>query len=351
MATEMSYAYAPFSNRLNDIAANGSSLRSLLHDAAGNIIQDVRGANVYAYSYDAANRLASVTRDGVLWASYLYNGFGQLASRTLTAASGTPGTVHYLYDAAGHLIAEADGTTGETLREYLWLDDLPVAVIDGAALYHVVTDHLYRPIAMYDVAGSPVWSAVWEPFGALHSVSDLLSLDARFPGQWYQLESGLHYNWHRHYDPTLGRYTQADPIGIEAGSNRFAYADSTPLMNIDPDGRFAIALPFAIPILEAIGGMAVGVAAGAMMDAMLDRPQEPALPPSIPLPKLCLDGTNWGGGGGDNEGGDKCDEQYEDDSETCRYLPTKKMRAKCWASAAERYADCRGGRTPMPLRY
>jgi RHS repeat-associated protein len=121
---------------------------------------------------------------------------------------------------------------------------MPIAVIDtvadGAPLYHVITDHLYRPIAMYDSTGTQVWSAVWEPFGALHSVSGALALDARFPGQWYQLETGLHYNWHRHYDPTLGRYTQPDPLGLEAGANRFTYALGNPIMNIDPDGQFIL---------------------------------------------------------------------------------------------------------------
>jgi RHS repeat-associated protein len=354
--SQMSYAYAPLSNLLSEISTNGAASRSLTHDASGNLIEDVRAGYVYRYAYDASNRLSEVTKDGIPSATYLYNGFGQLASRTLTAASATPGTTHYLYDTGGHLIVEADGATGQTLREYLWLDHLPVAVIEGEALYHVVTDHLYRPVAMYDSSGTEVWSAVFEPFGALHSVSGPLTLDLRFPGQFFELESGLHYNWHRHYDPTLGRYTQPDPIGLNGGSNRFAYARSSPLMNIDPDGRFAIALPFAIPVLEAIGGVAVGMVAGAMIDGALDRPQEqpfPPLPQPLPVPKMCLDGTNWngGGGGGGGKGGDECDQQYEDDSETCRYLSTKKMRAKCWASAMERYADCRAGRTPMPLRY
>jgi RHS repeat-associated protein len=239
-ATTMSYAYSPLTNRLSSVSLNGEPSRTFTHDAAGNIIEDVRGGHVYGYSYDAAGHLASVTKDGLLWASYLYNSFDQLASRELTAATATPATSHYLYDAQGHLIAEADGSSGAILREYIWLDDMPIAVIDtvadGAPLYHVITDHLYRPIAMYDSTGTQVWSAVWEPFGALHSVSGALALDARFPGQWYQLETGLHYNWHRHYDPTLGRYTQPDPLGLEAGANRFTYALGNPIMNIDPDG-------------------------------------------------------------------------------------------------------------------
>jgi RHS repeat-associated protein len=279
----------------------------------------VRGGHVYGYSYDAAGHLASVTKDGLLWASYLYNSFDQLASRELTAATATPATSHYLYDAQGHLIAEADGSSGAILREYIWLDDMPIAIIDtvadGAPLYHVITDHLYRPIAMYDSTGTQVWSAVWEPFGALHSVSGALALDARFPGQWYQLETGLHYNWHRHYDPTLGRYTQPDPLGLEAGANRFTYALGNPIMNIDPDGQFAFAIPFAFPIFEAFAGISIGVIAGAMIDGALDRPQKPPLSTSYPASEICINALRPGGGKG-KDWEKRKDECYEQ----CKHL-------------------------------
>jgi RHS repeat-associated protein len=308
-----------------------------------------RGGHVYRYGYDGNDRLATVTRDGVLWATYLYNGFGQLSARELTAATGIPGTAHYSYDRNGRLIAETDAATGATLREYIWLDNLPVAVIDGAGLYHVVTDHLYRPVALLDASGAQVWSAVWEPFGALHSVNGSIDLDARFPGQWYQLETGLHYNWHRHYDPTLGRFTQPDPIGLEAGANRFSYALANPIMNIDPDGKFAIAVPLAIPILEAIGGITVGVLAGSAIASAVNPPKGNNVPMDHPLPEICKNADS--STGEENHPPKNCDKQYEDDSEVCRYLPTKTMRAKCWTSAMERYSDCLAGRTPLPLRY
>jgi RHS repeat-associated protein len=220
-----------------------------------------------------------------------------------------------------------------------------VAVIDGAGLYHVVTDHLYRPVSLFDASGAEVWSAVWEPFGALLSVNGSVSLDARFPGQWYQLETGLHYNWHRHYDPTIGRYTQPDPAGLKGGASRFTYALANPVMNIDPDGQFAIALPFAVPILEAIGGVTVGILTGSAIASALDSPQAKNLPGSYPVPEICKYAYP------NSPQPNDCDKQYEDDSDTCRYLPTKTMRAKCWASAMERYSDCLAGRTPPPLRY
>jgi len=56
---------------------------------------------------------------------------------------------------------------------------------------------------MTDAAGAVVWQASYLPYGEVASITGPASLDYRFPGQWFQLESGLAYNWHRHYDSTL----------------------------------------------------------------------------------------------------------------------------------------------------
>ena len=62
-----------------------------------------------------------------------------------------------------------------------------------------------------------MWQARYLPYGEVASVSGLASLDYRFPGQWLRLETGLLYNWHRHYDATTGRYVQPDPLGMSDG--------------------------------------------------------------------------------------------------------------------------------------
>ena len=100
-------------------------------------------------------------------------------------------------------------------------------------LWHVHVDHLNRPIRMTDGAKASVWNAVWTAWGAPHALTGAAALNARFPGQWFQVESGLHYNWHRHYDPSLGRYTQPDPLGFVDGPNVFAYAGSSPANHVD----------------------------------------------------------------------------------------------------------------------
>jgi RHS repeat-associated protein len=106
----------------------------------------------------------------------------------------------------------------------------------------VHVDHLHRPVKMTNGTGTVVWSATYQPWGAAHSITGAESLDARFPGQWYQLEASLHYNWHRQYDPTLGRYTQADPLGFVDGPGVFAYGRNAPHRYVDKDGRNTVSI-------------------------------------------------------------------------------------------------------------
>jgi RHS repeat-associated protein len=156
-----------------------------------------------------------------------------------------------VYDLSGRLIAEADDT-GQTLREYIWLDDMPLAVVADVdtvspKLWFVHADHLDRPIKMTDGSQAVVWDAVYRPFGGAVSITGSASNNLRFPGQYFLIESGLHYNWHRHYDPTTGRYLQADPLEFINGPSLYAYARSSPIIAIDELGLAVGDFPPAPP--------------------------------------------------------------------------------------------------------
>ena len=177
--------YPATSNRIANVTTNGTVTRSFTHDAAGNILTDVRGADTYAFTYNARNRPVTMTRTGTASATstYVYNGLEQMVSRTSNAAGAPAGTVQYIYDTSGHLIAEADAATGATTREYIWLAandntpiDLPLALVTGVntaspVLSFVHTDHLGRPVRMTSTAKATVWQASYTPFGEVCTLS------------------------------------------------------------------------------------------------------------------------------------------------------------------------------------
>ncbi len=100
--------------------------------------------------------------------------------------------------------------------------------------YH--TDYLGAPIAMTDQNGSFFWKAEYRPFGDLFSLTANVENNLRFPGQYHDSETGLRQNWFRDYDPSVGRYREVDPVGLDGGLNLYVYALANPLFLIDPDG-------------------------------------------------------------------------------------------------------------------
>lgn len=98
---------------------------------------------------------------------------------------------------------------------------------------------------MTDTNQSFVAQFKWRAFGELYAYTGTEGIDLRFPGQLFQEESGLHYNWFRQYDPSIGRYTQPDPLGLVDGPSRYAYVGSDPLQKIDPEGLLAAPSPAA----------------------------------------------------------------------------------------------------------
>jgi RHS repeat-associated protein len=274
-----------FSNRLMSMTENGAAFRTYTYDGAGNIITDVRPGETFGYTYNKRNRLASVTRNTVAYATYGYNALEQMTTRTTSAAGGPVGTIAYVYDLDGHLIAEADAATGSTLREYLWLPsndnrmvgpggavgryfgisgfidslnpvpandncntvELPLAIVDTVnttpTLLMVHTDHLGRPNRLTDSTKATFWQATYKPWGEVQSISGTRTNNLRFPGQYFQIETNLAYNHHRHYDPITGRYTQPDPLRFVDGPSIYAYAGNSPFMVTDPSGLYVPRVP------------------------------------------------------------------------------------------------------------
>lgn len=217
-----SYTYALSSNRLMQVSSGVT--RSFSYDAAGNAANDNRGPRGnYAYTHNASGDLSQLGRDGLTLARYTHDARHLRVVRDLPGAS-IPKT-HFIYDANGNLLAEHSGVDGAPLREVIWLPPqeqtqsaLPIGWVNagavGAPLYFAHADHLGRIHKLSDPARAVVWHGTFGPFGEPHLITGTLAQNLRFPGQYADFETGLSYNWHRTYDPALGRYLQSGGIGI-----------------------------------------------------------------------------------------------------------------------------------------
>ena len=241
---------------------------ALVHGPAGHLLADRtwRGGRWVQRQFDWTldGQIKTVRLDGKTVATYHYNEARQRTRKTLaTPPVGVPAITLYRYDPAGLLTLEVAGAAvqapgvsvmpGQVLVRYLWQDAVPVAGVwppmtpgnPNASTERIVylhTDHLNTPRRASDARGVLVWQWISDAYGSSAPEEDPdqdgrpTTIHLRFPGQYFDVESGLHYNWNRYYDPQVGRYTQSDPIGLEGGINTYAYVESNPLSFTDPEG-------------------------------------------------------------------------------------------------------------------
>jgi RHS repeat-associated protein len=230
-----SYEYAVNSNRITSIISDTAI--SYGYDAAGNPLSS--GAR--RYEYDTNGRVTKLFDHERLIAEYRYNFWGERVQK-IVHAHGERRVTSFIYEQQ-KLVAEADDG-GNVTREYIYLDQHPVAMLDKGKAYWIHTDHLGTPIAVSDSTRTLVWKADHQPFGEAAIDSDpdgdkqTLVLNLRFPGQYADAESGTHYNYFRDYDPKTGRYLTSDPIGMIAGTNSYAYVNASPLDHHDLLGLY-----------------------------------------------------------------------------------------------------------------
>src|SRR5690606_17076066 len=103
-----------------------------------------------------------------------------------------------------------------------------------------------------------VWQWQSDAFG-VGQATGTLAMNLRFPGQYFDQETGLHYNYFRDYDPQTGRYVESDPIGLDGGLNTYGYVEGNPLIRFDPTGEAFFLLPAAGLIGEALAATGAAV--------------------------------------------------------------------------------------------
>jgi RHS repeat-associated protein len=224
------YTSATTSNRLSSLGANAYG-----YSAAGN----QTSAPSRTYAYDVFNRMSSATVSGVV-TQYRYNGIGQRLYK------GGANLSRFVYDEQGQLIGEYNNT-GVMTREIVWFNDIPLAIMtpSGTAtnLFYIDTDQLNTPRTITNQAKQKRWEWNSDPFGTTLANENpaalgIFTFNLRFPGQYFDKETGLHYNYFRDYNPAIGRYVQSDPIGLGGGLNTYAYVEGNPINRTDPTGRF-----------------------------------------------------------------------------------------------------------------
>ena len=167
-------------------------------------------------------------------------------------------------------MAETDAA-GNTIRDYIYVDGMPLAIIEGNNSYTILPDHLGTPQLITDQNQNIVWQADYEPFGNTDITTASIQNNLRFPGQYYDLESGLNYNKYRYYMPKLGRYLRSDSISLNGGLNTYLYTGANPIMYIDPYGLYCL----TNREINAIAGGIGGAFSGALTGAILASPTGP----------------------------------------------------------------------------
>ncbi|MHC8373563.1 RHS repeat-associated core domain-containing protein [Pseudomonas sp. MDT1-85] len=252
------------------------------YDAFGNLIRERRGTAqklVTEYRYDCQHRLVGVTTPDGRTASYRYDAFGRRTAKTVDGK-----TTEFFWQ-GDHLVAES---SKEHYRSYVYEPGSfrPLAMLDGkgprkACPFYYQLDHLGTPQELTDFGGEIVWSAKYNAYGKVTHLAfgggEQLEQPLRFQGQYFDAESGLHYNRHRYYNPDIGRYLTPDPIKLAGGLNQYQYTPN-PTGWVDPLGLSGNCPPPNKPGCEApddTTGVKVDAGEPALPKAYTQFPEDP----------------------------------------------------------------------------
>lgn len=339
-------------------------------DPAGNLTSD--GLRTFEYGSDNRLAKLKVLKDGEAASiSYLHNALGQRVFKSEPQAEQTlpdqtvlgEDFIDYLRRQFSWLFAKAqtnasigsaftyaDGqlpewailgeydngsAAGKGRSEYIWLPTedgsaVPVGMYRNGRFFAIHSDHLGTPRLITNEANQAVWQWPYSAFGnnkptgvlratpnpraaitnqpTLLRATNPIAIDLRFPGQHADEEAGQFYNYQRNYQAGQGRYSQADPIGLDGGINRYAYVDGSPLMYTDPKGlqalvgaRLGAAGGFALggppgAVAGGLLGLGAGALAGYGLDRMFAKPGNESRPVDAPPGTIPIDQTGLGRG-------------------------------------------------------
>ncbi|MEZ9138667.1 MULTISPECIES: RHS repeat-associated core domain-containing protein [unclassified Shewanella] len=228
-STENSPAELTVNTPFDEVIVKNDRLLSMAgidyrYDASGNQINQLAKGDKQQRSFNGLNQLVHINVNGRL-AQYEYDALGRRSSKITEQ-----GRTDFIWD-NNQLIGEC------SLGEYTWYiyqpeTFLPVALVKHGQIYHYHLDQLGTPICLTDVNAQTVWRNHLDVFGHVDSthiensaeVANHIDNLLRFQGQYFDDESGLHYNRFRYYSPEQARFIHQDPIGLVGGINHYQYA-------------------------------------------------------------------------------------------------------------------------------
>ncbi|KIF76088.1 hypothetical protein QR77_23805 [Streptomyces sp. 150FB] len=220
------------------------------YDPAGRVVlrrrtRLSRKPDIWRYAYDAEDRLVSCTTpDGAQW-RYTYDPLGRRTAKFRMAPDGRTAveTVHFTWD--GNRLAEQHDSATGTVLTWEYEGHRPVSQYERKALdaevvdarfFAIVSDLVGTPTELVSDTGDMAWRARSTCWGTTAwNTGATAYTPLRFPGQYADPETGLHYNLFRHYDPETARYTAPDPLGLAPAPNPSTYVIN-PWVWADPLG-------------------------------------------------------------------------------------------------------------------
>jgi len=204
------------------------------YDDVGNLIQEKKGSKTSRFTYNAQNQLLTVEKDSQQF-EYQYDPLGRRIQK-----KDAFGETTYLWDGDTLISEERNNLQTTYINEPGSF--VPLCQVRNNTIFYYHNDHIGTPQALTDVRGEVVWQARYKVYGNIVSYDvEEVENNLRFQGQYFDKETGLHYNRHRYYHPVIGRFTTVDPIGLEGGNNNYQYAPN-PVTWVDPLGLVDINL-------------------------------------------------------------------------------------------------------------
>ncbi len=195
-----------------------------IYDDNGRLIKKIENTDppkIWEYSWDSNDYLSSITTPkGDKW-TYKYDALGRRILK-----QGPDKTVRFIWNGNFIIhILENDKLHATWIHQPRTFK--PLCTVQNDQVYSIICDHLGTPQELIDCKGKIIWLAHYQTWGKVESIDTAqkeVDCPIRFPGQWFDDESGLHYNRFRYYDPQTGRFISQDPIGLIGGLNSYWYA-------------------------------------------------------------------------------------------------------------------------------